>query len=57
MRDGTILRSQIFSINNGISIHPPHAGRDDRYSAQYLVQNIFQSTRPMRDGTAKSDNT
>ena len=34
-----------------ISIHPPHAGRDDHASTSSPSQSKFQSTRPMRGGT------
>ena len=36
----------------GISIHPPRAGRDCRSSRMRSKLSIFQSTRPVRGGTA-----
>ena len=35
-----------------ISIHPPHAGRDPDSSSKSISIIRFQSTRPMRGGTA-----
>ena len=37
-----------------ISIHPPHAGRDSISTTSLSALRIFQSTRPMRGGTAIS---
>ena len=34
-----------------ISIHAPHAGRDEPYVISELTANAFQSTRPMRGAT------
>ena len=35
-----------------ISIHPPLAGRDLAMSVGFIPARIFQSTRPLRGGTA-----
>ena len=34
-----------------ISIHPPHAGRDQQRQGTRHIVVTFQSTRPMRGGT------
>ena len=38
-------------IDHGISIHAPHAGRDEESVAMSRDKAIFQSTRPMRGAT------
>ena len=38
-----------------ISIHAPHAGRDDDAFSNVPATNVFQSTRPMRGATRRSD--
>ena len=38
-----------------ISIHTPHAGRDDRAEVILIFQTTFQSTRPMRGATADAE--
>ena len=38
----------------GISIHAPHAGRDQRHQHLFGQNLIFQSTRPMRGATAST---
>ena len=40
-------------IDHGISIHAPHAGRDQLFFPTLLLLSLFQSTRPMRGATAK----
>ena len=46
-------RSNLFNLEC-ISIHPPHAGRDYSPPKRDLLLLIFQSTRPMRDGTCSN---
>ena len=41
-------------IDHGISIHAPHAGRDEESVAMSRDKAIFQSTRPMRGATNSS---
>ena len=38
-------------IDHGISIHAPHAGRDQLFFPTLLLLSLFQSTRPMRGAT------
>ena len=48
-------RDQLFGAvagNGVISIHPPLAGRDLNYVTSMTTLEIFQSTRPLRGGTA-----
>ena len=40
-------------IDHGISIHAPHAGRDQLFFPTLLLLSLFQSTRPMRGATQK----
>ena len=42
-------------ISGSISIHPPHAGRDHDTTLSPRVSRGFQSTLPMRGGTANPD--
>ena len=51
MRGGT-LHSFGPVIGLTISIHPPHAGRDNLTIFPRSISWVFQSTRPMRGGTA-----
>ena len=39
-----------------ISIHPPHAGRDQGRAKPRSSAGTFQSTRPMRGGTVQTNN-
>ncbi len=50
MRGGTLLK-QICQRKFEISIHPPRAGRDMGVTIAESIQDIFQSTRPVRGGT------
>ena len=50
MRGGT-LGGGILDNTLGISIHPPHAGRDWKQTTKMAWDKKFQSTRPMRGGT------
>ena len=38
-------------IDHGISIHAPHAGRDQLFFPTLLLLSLFQSTRPVRGAT------
>ena len=38
-------------IRSAISIHPPLAGRDEIADVEIMLEQIFQSTRPLRGGT------
>ena len=39
--------------NSYISIHAPHAGRDNGDEDHQILMKIFQSTRPMRGATKR----
>ena len=39
-------------VRVGISIHPPHAGRDFSLGCNFGWREVFQSTRPVRGGTS-----
>ena len=45
--------SIVSSGRRNISIHPPHAGRDAGINVYLMGDNVFQSTLPMRGGTAQ----
>ena len=50
MRGGTAQGFQLM-LDMGISIHPPHAGRDAMLISMVMQTGVFQSTLPMRGGT------
>ena len=41
----------IHQVDGNISIHAPHAGRDDNPAFRRRINQLFQSTRPMRGAT------
>ena len=47
-------RSSLTTSTNGISIHPPLAGRDCSQREYMTPHSLFQSTRPLRDGTNRA---
>ena len=51
MRGGTAV-ARLHPVNDFISIHPPRAGRDEGVGAHIISDELFQSTRPVRGGTA-----
>ena len=50
---GATNKSNDVSAARTISIHAPHAGRDNFVTVTLTPTNVFQSTRPMRGATGE----
>ena len=49
---GATFSDYLHHKSSDISIHAPHAGRDEESVAMSRDKAIFQSTRPMRGATS-----